>query len=73
MPKDPALSFHRRDNQGMVEDRRFEHSDRRAKGRGGRRDTDHGKPWYVRHRLWLAAASLVFVGWRRVKSLTRQS
>jgi hypothetical protein len=24
------------------------------------------KPWYLRRRLWLAAASIAFVGWRRV-------
>ena len=40
--------------------------DRRAVLRGGRRDGDHSKPWYLRRRLWLAVASLMFVGWRRV-------
>jgi hypothetical protein len=45
--------------------------DRRASGRGGRRDGDH-EPWYMRHRFWLATASLLFVGWRRVKAMTKQ-
>jgi hypothetical protein len=43
--------------------------DRRAHPRGGRRDNDQGKPWYMRRRLWLAAASLLYVGWRRVRAL----
>jgi hypothetical protein len=43
--------------------------DRRARPRGGRRDRDQRKPWYMRRRLWLAVASLAFVGWKRV---TRQ-
>jgi hypothetical protein len=43
--------------------------DRRANSRSGRRDNDGKKPWYMRRRLWLAAASLVFVGWRRVRTL----
>jgi hypothetical protein len=40
--------------------------DRRARTRGGRRDGDAKKPWYLRRRLWLAAVSLVYVGWRRI-------
>ena len=40
--------------------------DRRARTRGGRRDGDEKKPWYMRRRLWLAAASLLYVGWRRI-------
>jgi hypothetical protein len=47
-------------------DRRTEHSDRRARSRGGRRDGDAQKPWYLRRRLWLASASLLYVGWRRL-------
>jgi hypothetical protein len=43
-------------------------ADRRARSRGGRRAHDAKKPWYMRRRLWLAAASLVFVGWRRVRT-----
>lgn len=43
--------------------------DRRAHSRSGRRDGDGQKPWYMRRRLWLAAASLAFVGWRRVRSI----
>ena len=48
------------------ENRRTEQPDRRKRARGGRRDGDQKKPWYLRRRLWLAAASLVYVGWRRV-------
>ncbi|HEY6360440.1 MAG TPA: hypothetical protein VIX63_05010 [Vicinamibacterales bacterium] len=43
-----------------------EERDRRAHARGGRRDGDQKKPWYLRRRLWLAAASLVFMGWKRI-------
>jgi hypothetical protein len=51
----------------MSEDRRrTERRDRRARARGGRRDGDQKKPWYMRRRLWLAAASLLYVGWRKV-------
>jgi len=54
----------------MPENRREgEHNDRRAHPRGGRRDGDQGKPWYMRRRLWLAAASLLYVGWRRVRGI----
>jgi hypothetical protein len=45
--------------------------DRRACSRSGRRDGDGKKPWYMRRRLWLAVASLGFVGWRRVRSIDR--
>jgi hypothetical protein len=45
--------------------------DRRAKPRGGRREQDSKKPWYMRRRLWLAAASLAYVGWRRLRRLGR--
>jgi len=41
--------------------------DRRANSSGGRRAGERKTPWYLRHRIWLAAASLVFVGWRRVR------
>jgi hypothetical protein len=51
--------------------RRDERRDRRANPRGGRRNGDGGKPWYMRRRLWLAAASLLYVGWRRVRTLGR--
>jgi len=44
-------------------------SDRRARPRGGRRDGDSPKPWYMRRRIWLAAASMVFVGWKRVRRI----
>jgi hypothetical protein len=54
-----------------MDHRQHDADDRRANRRGGRRETDHGRPWYVRHRLWLATASLLFVGWRRVKSMTK--
>lgn len=54
----------------MVEDRRsLESRDRRARPRGGRRSGDAGKPWYMRRRLWLATASLLYVGWRRMRAL----
>jgi hypothetical protein len=43
-------------------------SDRRARPRGGRRDGD-SKPWYQRHALWVAAASMIFVGWKRVRRI----
>ena len=47
--------------------RKGEYRDRRAHTRGGRRETDHkSKPWYMRRRLWLATASLLYVGWRRI-------
>jgi hypothetical protein len=57
----------------MVEqDRRGgDRRDRRANPRGGRRDGDQKKPWYMRRRLWLAVASVAFVGWRRIRSLGR--
>ena len=58
----------------MNEDRRSpEARDRRAHPRGGRREHDREKPWYMRRRLWLAAASLLYVGWRRMKRLARSS
>ena len=47
--------------------------DRRARPRGGRRDHDEKKPWYMRRRLWLATASLLYVGWRRMRSLGRNA
>jgi hypothetical protein len=51
----------------MADDRRsMQGRDRRAVPRGGRRDGDQKKPWYMRRRLWLAAASMMYVGWRRV-------
>jgi hypothetical protein len=56
----------------MNENRRVQDNrDRRAKPRGGRRRQDAKKPWYMRRRLWLAAASLVYVGWRRMRSFGR--
>jgi hypothetical protein len=53
----------------MGQERRNATHDRRAQSRSGRRDGDRKKPWYMRRRLWLAAASLVFVGWRRVRAI----
>jgi hypothetical protein len=54
----------------MSDDKRgSEHVDRRARPRGGRRDSDQSKPWYMRRRLWLAAASMMFVGWKRVRRI----
>jgi hypothetical protein len=58
----------------VVEDERRESSatDRRAHRRGGRRDGDARKAWYLRRRIWLALASVAFVGWRRVRALGRR-
>jgi len=54
----------------MGDDKRIkELEDRRAGRRGGRRESDSPKPWYMRRRLWLAAASIVFVGWKRVRRI----
>jgi hypothetical protein len=47
--------------------RREQARDRRAYPRGGRRDGDQKKPWYLRRRLWLAIMSVLYVGWRRVR------
>ena len=57
----------RDDNLTVMEDKRHVALiDRRARPRGGRRTNDQGKPWYMRRRLWLAVASIAFVGWRRI-------
>ena len=48
-------------------------SDRRAKSRSGRREDDSPQPWYMRRRLWLATASMVFVGWKRIRRIVRPS
>jgi hypothetical protein len=54
----------------MSDDKRVrDFSDRRARARGGRRGHDSQKPWYRRHAMWLAAASMVFMGWKRVRRL----
>jgi hypothetical protein len=54
----------------MSDEKRIrELSDRRARPRGGRRDNDSPKPWYMRRRMWLAAASMLFVGWKRVRRI----
>jgi hypothetical protein len=55
----------------MADDRRATvRRDRRAVSRGGRRDDDQkNKPWYMRRRLWLAVASVAYVGWRRVRRI----
>jgi hypothetical protein len=47
--------------------------DRRAFARGGRRNGDQGKPWYVRRPLLLAMASLISIGWRRLRERTPNS
>ena len=44
-------------------------SDRRAKSRNGRREHDAPQPWYMRRRLWLAAAAMMFVGWKRIRRI----
>lgn len=46
--------------------------DRRAHPRGGRRADDSKKPWYMRRRLWLATASLLYVVWQRMRSFGRR-
>ena len=48
-------------------------SDRRAKSRSGRREDDARQPWYMRRRLWLAAASIMFVGWKRIRRIVGAS
>jgi hypothetical protein len=54
----------------MDQDRRSENRDRRRRPRGGRRPYDNRtKPWYMRRRLWLAAASLLYMGWQRMRRL----
>ena len=70
----PRIAFQRGGKLASMveEDRRGgDRRDRRAHPRGGRRDGDQRKPWYMRRRLWLAAASVMFVGWRRVRTLGR--
>jgi len=58
----------------MVENRRSpDMRDRRAHPRGGRRAQDMKKPWYLRRRLWLAGASLLYVAWRRMRRLGRRA
>jgi hypothetical protein len=54
----------------MSDDKRADEPlDRRARPRGGRRVSDQSKPWYMRRRLWLAAVSMMFVGWKRVRRI----
>ena len=53
----------------MSDDKRRELSDRRARKRGGRRDSDMPRPWYLKRPVWLAAASMLFVGWKRVRRI----
>jgi hypothetical protein len=53
--------------QSVRDDRRNDPgADRRARTRGGRRAGESAKPWYMKQRLWVAVASVVFVGWRRI-------
>jgi hypothetical protein len=60
------------DNLAWMEDKRqADGPDRRASRRGGRRTIDQPKPWYMRRRLWLAVASLAFVGWKRLSRVAR--
>jgi hypothetical protein len=50
-----------------VDDRRADaRVDRRARTRAGRRTNDPKQPWYMRRRIWLALASVMYVGWRRL-------
>jgi hypothetical protein len=46
--------------------------DRRSHPRGGRRERDVKKPWYLRRRLWLATATLLYVGWRRMRTIANR-
>jgi hypothetical protein len=48
-------------------------SDRRAKSRSGRREDDSPQPWYMRRSLWLTAASIAFVSWKRIRQIVRPS
>jgi hypothetical protein len=58
----------------MAQDRRSDNRDRRRRPRGGRRPYDNRtKPWYMRRRLWLAAVSLIYVGWQRMRRLGNRS
>jgi hypothetical protein len=58
----------------MDQDRRSDNRDRRRHPRGGRRPYDNRtKPWYMRRRLWLAVASLFYVGWQRMRRLGSKS
>jgi hypothetical protein len=50
---------------GGIMDERRTVSDRRAHSRSGRRGAEAIVPWYRRRRIWVAIASLVYVGWRR--------
>jgi hypothetical protein len=54
----------------MEDDLRRKGPDRRARPRGGRREGDARKPWYMRQTIWLTTASLLFVGWRRLRNRT---
>jgi hypothetical protein len=56
---------------GATTEKRRAVSDRRAHSRNGRRDGEAIAPWYRRRRIWVAIASLVYVGWRRVAGRTR--
>jgi hypothetical protein len=59
------MNDERRDPE--VDDRRTgPRVDRRARTRGGRRDDDAKQPWWMRRRLWLGFASVMYVGWRRL-------
>jgi hypothetical protein len=50
-----------------IDDRRTDaRPDRRARTRGGRRAHEATQPWWMRRRLWLAFASVMYVGWRRI-------
>jgi len=40
---------------------------RRAVSRGGRRNGEGGRPWYIRQPFLLTIASFVFAGWQRVR------
>jgi hypothetical protein len=66
------MRFSQQDQTAVTtNERRAGDGDRRARTRNGRRSGETGKAWYRKGRLWLAAVSLVYVGWRRIFSRTR--
>lgn len=60
------MRFRGNESAVVTDDRRAHGVDRRVRTRGGRRNGETGKPWYRKGRLWLAAVSVVYVGWHRI-------
>jgi hypothetical protein len=63
--------WERSQNVAATDERRAGDGDRRVRTRNGRRTGESGKAWYRKRRLWLAAVSLVYMGWRRIVNKTR--